>query len=59
MNFADDNGIKVIAEGVEREEEYETVKGIGVHLTQGFLFHEPRYLGKNGVRVGDEVEFDE
>ncbi|HEU0052924.1 MAG TPA: EAL domain-containing protein [Longimicrobium sp.] len=40
VSFANDNQIKVIAEGVEREEEYETVKRLGVHLTQGFLFHE-------------------
>ena len=37
--FANDHEIKVIAEGVEREEEYETVKRLGVHFTQGFLFH--------------------
>jgi EAL domain-containing protein (putative c-di-GMP-specific phosphodiesterase class I) len=47
--FADDHGIKVIAEGVEREEEYDTVKALGVHLTQGFLFHGPRYAGKRQV----------
>jgi EAL domain-containing protein (putative c-di-GMP-specific phosphodiesterase class I)/DNA-binding response OmpR family regulator len=47
--FANDHGIRVIAEGVEREEEYETVKGLGVHLTQGFLFHEPRYVGKRKI----------
>lgn len=46
VSFADDHGIKVIAEGVEREEEWETVKGLGVHLTQGFLFHKPRFMGK-------------
>jgi EAL domain-containing protein (putative c-di-GMP-specific phosphodiesterase class I)/GGDEF domain-containing protein len=46
VQFANDQGIMVIAEGVEREEEYETVKRIGVHLTQGFLFHNPRYMGK-------------
>lgn len=39
VQFANDHGIKVIAEGVEREEEYETVKRLGVHFTQGFLFH--------------------
>lgn len=42
VSFANDHGIKVIAEGVEREEEYETVKRLGVHLTQGFLFHRPQ-----------------
>jgi EAL domain-containing protein (putative c-di-GMP-specific phosphodiesterase class I)/GGDEF domain-containing protein len=46
VTFANDHSIKVIAEGVEREEEYETVKSLGVHLTQGFLFHQPRYMGK-------------
>jgi EAL domain-containing protein (putative c-di-GMP-specific phosphodiesterase class I)/GGDEF domain-containing protein len=49
VSFADDHGIKVIAEGVEREEEYEAVKALGVHLTQGFLFHNPRYVGKRKV----------
>ncbi len=46
VSFANDHGIIVIAEGVEREEEYETVKKLGVHLTQGFLFHKPKYAGK-------------
>ena len=40
VSFANDHGILVIAEGVEREEEYEAVKRLGVHLTQGFLFHD-------------------
>ncbi|CAN5263347.1 hypothetical protein BH20GEM2_BH20GEM2_10790 [soil metagenome] len=39
VSFANDHGIKVIAEGVEREEEYEAVRKLGVHFTQGFLFH--------------------
>jgi EAL domain-containing protein (putative c-di-GMP-specific phosphodiesterase class I)/GGDEF domain-containing protein len=47
--FANDHGIRVIAEGVEREEEYETVKGIGVHLAQGFLFHQPGFLDRRKV----------
>jgi EAL domain-containing protein (putative c-di-GMP-specific phosphodiesterase class I) len=42
VSFANDHGIKVIAEGVEREEEYQTVKQIGVHYTQGFLFHDAK-----------------
>ncbi|HEX2187668.1 MAG TPA: EAL domain-containing protein [Longimicrobiaceae bacterium] len=46
VSFANDHGIKVIAEGVEREEEYETVKALGVHLTQGFLFHKPHGNGR-------------
>ena len=59
VSFSNDHGIKVIAEGVEREEEWETVKGLGVHLTQGFLFHKPRYTGKSvgaGQKVGQLAE---
>src|SRR5438876_9945152 len=41
VKFANDQGAKVIAEGVERAEEYETVKGLGVHLVQGFFLHRP------------------
>ncbi len=45
VRFAEDHGVKVVAEGVERREEFETVRDIGVHLTQGFLFHRPRFAG--------------
>ena len=45
VQFANTHGAKVVAEGVERREEFETVKQLGVHLTQGFLFHRPRYSG--------------
>jgi EAL domain-containing protein (putative c-di-GMP-specific phosphodiesterase class I) len=31
----------VIAEGVERKEEYDMVKSLGVHLVQGFFVHKP------------------
>ena len=41
VRFANDQGAKVIAEGVERSEEFETVKGLGVHLVQGFFLHRP------------------
>ncbi len=54
--FANDHGIQVIAEGVEREDEYETVKRLGVHLTQGFLFHQPsRSPVANGGAIVGEV----
>ena len=41
VRFANDQGAQVIAEGVERAEEYETVKALGVHLVQGFFLHRP------------------
>jgi EAL domain-containing protein (putative c-di-GMP-specific phosphodiesterase class I)/GGDEF domain-containing protein len=53
VNFANDHGIKVIAEGVEREDEYETVKGLGVHYTQGFLFHQPRFMTQPAQSAGN------
>jgi len=43
VGFAETHGAMVVAEGVERQEEFETVKQLGVHLTQGFLFHRPLY----------------
>jgi EAL domain-containing protein (putative c-di-GMP-specific phosphodiesterase class I) len=43
VGFAETHGAMVVAEGVEREEEFETIKNLGVHLTQGFLFHKPLY----------------
>ena len=41
VKFANDHGAKVIAEGVERAEEFETVKSLGVHFVQGFYLHRP------------------
>jgi EAL domain-containing protein (putative c-di-GMP-specific phosphodiesterase class I) len=45
VQFAENHGAMVVAEGVERREEFETVKQLGVHLTQGFLFHKPQIAG--------------
>jgi EAL domain-containing protein (putative c-di-GMP-specific phosphodiesterase class I)/GGDEF domain-containing protein len=42
VGFAKEQGAMVIAEGIERAEELETVKRIGVPLVQGFLLHHPR-----------------
>ncbi len=47
VRFADDQGAKVIAEGVEYEAEYEMVKALGVHLVQGFFLHRPQQLPNN------------
>ena len=52
VRFANDMGAKVIAEGVERAEEYATVKSLGVHLVQGFYLHRP----SQGDRPAAEVE---
>jgi EAL domain-containing protein (putative c-di-GMP-specific phosphodiesterase class I) len=37
VRFANDQGAMVIAEGIERAEEYGAVRRLGVHLVQGFL----------------------
>ncbi len=41
VRFANQEGARVIAEGVERAEEFAAVKRLGVHLVQGF-FLQPR-----------------
>ena len=41
VRFANDHGAMVIAEGVERAEEFKTVQDLGVHLVQGFFLHRP------------------
>jgi EAL domain-containing protein (putative c-di-GMP-specific phosphodiesterase class I) len=43
VKFANDHGAMVIAEGVERAEEFNTVKQLGVHLVQGFYLHRPSH----------------
>src|SRR5690606_29856076 len=40
VRFANEQGAMVIAEGVESEAEYETVRRLGVHLVQGFYLNE-------------------
>ncbi len=42
VRFANDHGAMVIAEGVERAEEFRTVQDLGVHLVQGFFLHRPQ-----------------
>ena len=44
VKFANDHGAKVIAEGVERAEEFHAVHELGVHLVQGFFLHRPSHL---------------
>ena len=42
VGFANDHGAMVIAEGVERAEEFKMVQDLGVHLVQGFFLHRPQ-----------------
>jgi EAL domain-containing protein (putative c-di-GMP-specific phosphodiesterase class I)/GGDEF domain-containing protein len=44
VKFSNDHGAKVIAEGVERAEEFKAVRDLGVHLVQGFFLHRPSTL---------------
>jgi len=44
VRFANHQGAKVIAEGVERADEFNAVKRLGVHLVQGFFLNDPRSL---------------
>lgn len=42
VDFANDAGIRVVAEGVERKEEAEAVADLGCHLMQGYYFASPQ-----------------
>lgn len=44
VQFANDQGAMVIAEGVEHGREYSVVQSLGVHLVQGFYLHRPQQL---------------
>jgi EAL domain-containing protein (putative c-di-GMP-specific phosphodiesterase class I)/GGDEF domain-containing protein len=50
VKFANDHGAKVVAEGVERAEEFEAVQELGVHLVQGFFLHRPSHLPVQPVK---------
>jgi EAL domain-containing protein (putative c-di-GMP-specific phosphodiesterase class I)/CheY-like chemotaxis protein len=41
ITFADEIGAAIIAEGIETEEEFETLRGLGVAFGQGFYLGEP------------------
>jgi len=47
VEFSDSHEVLVVAEGVEREEEFEAVRDLGVHLVQGFLFHTPGAVSRH------------
>jgi EAL domain-containing protein (putative c-di-GMP-specific phosphodiesterase class I)/GGDEF domain-containing protein len=49
VKFAEEHDAKVIAEGVERAEELETVKQLGVPLVQGFFLHRPDLIPTFGL----------
>jgi EAL domain-containing protein (putative c-di-GMP-specific phosphodiesterase class I) len=56
VRFADDQGARVIAEGVEREAEYEMVKSLGVHYVQGFFLHPPEQFSNDLERPVDGAQ---
>ena len=41
--MCEEMGIRVVAEGVETREEYETLAGMGIHLFQGYWFARPGF----------------
>jgi EAL domain-containing protein (putative c-di-GMP-specific phosphodiesterase class I)/GGDEF domain-containing protein len=55
VRFANDHGAMVIAEGVERAEEFKTVQELGVHLVQGFFLHRPQSASSPIVSVATAV----
>lgn len=53
MNISQNLGIKVLGEGIERKEELEFCKSIGVDLAQGYLIGKPSPtpLGTNTINI--------
>jgi EAL domain-containing protein (putative c-di-GMP-specific phosphodiesterase class I)/GGDEF domain-containing protein len=49
VRFAEEHGARVIAEGIERAEEQETVTRLGVHLLQGFFLNRPQRFDRSVV----------
>ena len=41
-HFAEQTSTTLLAEGIERQEEAETLRALGIHLAQGFLFGRPQ-----------------
>lgn len=60
VTFADEVGTTIIAEGVERWEEAEALRDVGVHLAQGFVFGRPdepwRPARWPSAEEGDELQ---
>ena len=66
INMAHIMGMKVIAEGLEKEEEYFTCKDIGVDLIQGYIIQKPkldvskikpRYQEVNDMFINDKRNY--
>lgn len=45
INLAKKLNIKVVAEGVEKEEQYILLKKMGVDAVQGYLLSRPQFIG--------------
>lgn len=55
VRFANEQGAMVIAEGVERAEEFAQVQRLGVHLVQGFYVDRSRPTISRSTRASDRL----
>jgi EAL domain-containing protein (putative c-di-GMP-specific phosphodiesterase class I) len=55
VRFANEQGAMVIAEGVERAEEFAQVQRLGVHLVQGFYVDHSRPTISRSTRASDRL----
>ena len=53
ISFADEMGVRVVAEGVETEAELSELRQLGAHLAQGFHLGRPRLLGEQTELAND------
>ena len=57
VNMVHDLGFKVIAEGVETEEQAEFLRDIGCSTVQGYLFDKPLPLKEFEQRLSGEITY--
>jgi EAL domain-containing protein (putative c-di-GMP-specific phosphodiesterase class I) len=56
ISFADEIGAAIIAEGIETEDEFDTLRGLGVAFGQGFYLGEPGPLPQSDAVPNPKID---
>jgi EAL domain-containing protein (putative c-di-GMP-specific phosphodiesterase class I) len=55
VHLAEDLGMAIVAEGIESFEEYETLRGLGIRLMQGYLLAKPAFEALPCVTMPEKI----
>jgi EAL domain-containing protein (putative c-di-GMP-specific phosphodiesterase class I) len=55
VHLAEDLGVAIVAEGIESFEEYETLRGLGIRLMQGYLLAKPAFEALPCVTMPEKI----